>query len=83
MTVIDANRSLVAEDKAFDADLAWHEKDQKRVDREWAVEWDGTEESGAAINDRQCERLEQAQKRLGVTPELLRKRFRNMELVIA
>ena len=64
------------EDRLFRAYLEWQAKDGKRVDREWSHEWDGTVEHGNAINDRQCERIQAAQGRIGISIETIRKGFR-------
>jgi hypothetical protein len=65
-----------AEDSIFRSYLDWQQKEAKRVSHEWDKEWDGTEAHGIVINDRQCERIEQAQKRLCVTPDIVRKGYR-------
>lgn len=67
-----------AEWKVYEAFKAWLDKEQPRVNREWAKEWDGTEAHGIVINDRQCDRIQAARDRLGITDEVIG-RFRAME----
>ena len=68
-----------AEWQAYEEFNSWRQKEDRRVCREWDREWDGSELHGIAINDRQCERIQAAADRLGITDDMMM-RFRQMEL---
>jgi hypothetical protein len=40
----------------------WWEKERKRNEHEWS-KWDGSDDHGIAINNLQCDRIEEANKK--------------------
>jgi hypothetical protein len=63
----------LAEWTTYESYHAWLAKEERRVSHEWDKEWDGSQQGGIAINDRQCERITATRGRLGVTDDLLRR----------